>query len=641
MTSFIWRAAPGDCIFSVTDEPQRKEIYEMRVTGSRPGRAAASAALIIIASIVPASPMHAQALFGGGGELVEVEIRHSPTVFHPGTTGNIALIADIREGWHINSSSPLDEYLIPTVLEIEVPEGFELLGVLYPEPEIGSLAFSEGRMSLYHGTVTFGAVVRTGAGVEPGEYEVRAVLKYQGCNDMTCLEPSLATASAAVRVGTSAETADITDIEIFAGPPFVDGEGRPVSLARSEGGEDSLGDMIESRGLILTFIFIFLGGLALNLTPCVYPLIPITVSYFGGQAGGRASRTFVLALFYVLGMSVTYSVLGTAAAMTGGLFGAALQNPLVIALIAAVLLGLAASMFGFWEIRMPAFLQRRTGKAKQGRWGAIVMGLTVGIVAAPCIGPFISGLLIYVGEIGSPVLGFLMFFTLAWGMGTPFLVLGMLSGSISRLPQSGHWMVWARKIFGFILIMMAVYFARHILGDRAATVLYAVIAASAGIYLGFVDRTPQAGRGFAIVKKAVGIAWLVVAAAIIFRPSEPDGMEWQPYSDEMLAGAREEGRPVMIDFSADWCIPCRELEHETFTDPGVMEAAEGFVRLKVDLTAPDARTGEIKERFGVRGVPTIVFFGRTGEEPEGSRITGFVEPETFLERMKKAGGDTD
>ncbi len=600
---------------------------------------AAAAALIVLAAALPA-PGSCQALFGGESDLVEVEGLYSPSVFHPGTTGNIALVATIREGWHINSSAPLDKYLIPTSMEIEAPEGFEVLAVLYPEPEMGKLAFSDARMSLYHGKVTFGGIIKVADDVVPGRYKIRVSLRYQGCNDMTCLEPSMAATDIEVRVGTSSETADLVARDVFGAPPFVDGQGRPVTAAGAER-EESFGDMIEARGLVLTFVFIFLGGLALNLTPCVYPLIPITVSYFGGQAGGRTSRTFVLALFYVLGMSLTYSVLGTAAALTGGLFGAALQNPVVIAIIAAVLLGLSASMFGLWEIRMPSFLSRRTGKARQGVWGAVVMGLTVGIVAAPCIGPFVSGLLIYVGEMGSPVMGFFMFFTLAWGMGMPFLFLGVVSGSISKLPQSGHWMVWARKIFGFILIMMAVYFARHLLGSSATTALYAVIAASAGVYLGFLDRTPQTGRPFAVIRKTIGIVWLAAAAAIVFWPEGSEGIEWQPYSNEMLAEAGREDRPVMIDFSADWCIPCRELEHRTFNDPGVMKAAEGFLAMKVDLTSPDERADRIKERFGIRGVPTVVFFDSTGAEIRGSRVTGFLEPGEFLERMKKAGGETN
>ena len=586
-----------------------------------------------------AVPATAQ-LFSQSGNLVDTDGYASLTVFHPGSTGFIAVRAAIKDEWHINSDSPLDKYLIPTILTVSAPEGIVVKGILYPEPEMLKLEISDGKMPLYHGTVNFGAIIEFSADIEPGEYTIRAALKYQGCNNMTCLEPATAIVEITVKVGTMEELGETAHDEIFLSPPFVDGRGAQVS-AGTEEGDSGFGDILEEHGLILAFIFIFLGGLALNLTPCVYPLIPITVSYFGGQADGKTSRTFVLTLFYVLGMSITYSILGTIAATTGGLFGSALQNPWVILFIAGILVGLATSMFGLWELRMPTFLSRRTGQAKQGRWGALIMGLTVGIVAAPCIGPFVFGLLTYVGETGKPVLGFLMFFTLAWGMGTPFIVLGTLSGSIQKLPQSGHWMVWVRKIFGFILLMMALYFARHILGSTITNIGYFVIALIAGLMLWPLDRTPQKGRGFTILKAIGGAAWLITAAAVLAMPGGPfraalehEGIDWETFSEERIAEARSDGKPVMIDFSADWCIPCREFDHKTFTDEAVKDYAESFVRLKMDLTTIDNEKKRIKRDFGVRGVPTIIFLDSSGEEKSGDRVTGFIGPDRFLERMK-------
>jgi len=586
-----------------------------------------------------AVPATAQ-LFSQSGNLVDTDGYASLTVFHPGSTGFIAVRAAIKDEWHINSDSPLDKYLIPTILTVSAPEGIVVKGILYPEPEMLKLEISDGKMPLYHGTVNFGAIIECSADIEPGEYTIRAALKYQGCNNMTCLEPTTAIEEITVKIGTMEELGETAHDEIFLSSPFVDSRGAQVG-AGTEDDDNGFGDMLEEHGLILAFIFIFLGGLALNLTPCVYPLIPITVSYFGGQADGKTSRTFVLTLFYVLGMSITYSILGTIAATTGGLFGSALQNPWVIFFIAAILVGLATSMFGLWEFRMPTFLSRRTGKAKQGRWGALIMGLTVGIVAAPCIGPFVLGLLTYVGETGKPVLGFLMFFTLAWGMGTPFIVLGTISGSISKLPQSGYWMIWVKKIFGFILLMMALYFARHILGSTITNIGYFVIALIAGLMLWPFDRTPQKGRGFTILKAVVGAAWLITAAAVLAMPGGPfraalehEGIDWETFSEERIAEAKSDGKPVIIDFSADWCIPCHELDHKTFTDEAVKDYAESFVRLKMDLTTIDNEKRRIKRGFGIRGVPTIIFLDSSGEEKSGDRVTGFIGPDRFLERMK-------
>ena len=289
---------------------------------------------------------------------------------------------------------------------------------------------------------------------------------------------------------------------------------------------------------------------------------------------------------------------------------------------------------------MPTFLSRRTGQAKQGRWGAIIMGLTVGIVAAPCIGPFVLGLLIYVGETGKPVLGFLMFFTLAWGMGTPFILLGTLSGSLAR---PGHWMVWVKKIFGFILILMAVYFARYILGSTITNILYVIITLTAGLVLWPFDRTPQEGKAFKVIRAVVGLVWLASAVFILTMPGGPfraalehDGIEWEEFSEARIAEAKAEGKPVMIDFSAGWCIPCRELDHKTFTDDAVIEYSEEFVRLKMDLTTIDGEKKRIKRDFGIRGVPTIIFLDTSGEENAAARVTGFIGPDVFLERMKGA-----
>ena len=595
-------------------------------------------ALLMIIAATAASPAPAQ-LFSQSGNLVDTDGFASLTVFHPGSTGFIAARASINDEWHINSDSPLDKYLIPTALEITAPDGIIIRGILYPEPEMLKLEISDQKMPLYHGTVNFGAIIEISSDIEPGEYRIRAALKYQGCNNMTCLEPAVAIEEITVKVGTMEEIGEMSHDEIFLAPPFVDGTGAQVTAG--SGDEDSsFGEMLEQHGLILAFILIYLGGLALNLTPCVFPLIPITVSYFVNQSDGKTSRTFVLTLFYVLGMSITYSILGTIAATTGGLFGSALQNPWVIFFIAAVLVGLATSMFGLWEFRMPAFLSRRTGQAKQGRWGAIMMGLTVGIVAAPCIGPFVLGLLIYVGETGRPVLGFLMFFTLAWGMGTPFILLGTLSGSLAR---PGHWMVWVKKIFGFILVMMALYFARHILGSTITNIGYTAIALTAGLMLWPFDRTPQEGKPFKVIRAVIGAVWLLSAIFILTMPGGPfrealehDGIEWEAFSEARIAEAKAEGRPVMIDFSAGWCIPCRELEHKTFTDEAVIEYSESFIRLKMDLTTIDGEKKRIKRDFGVRGVPTIIFLDTSGEERSASRVTGFIGPGLFLERMKGA-----
>ncbi len=196
--------------------------------------------------------------------------------------------------------------------------------------------------------------------------------------------------------------------------------------------------------ILWTLLGIFVGGMALNLTPCVYPLLPITVSYFGGKSGQGQGRLLVHGLFYLTGLALTNSTLGVAAALTGGLMGALLQNPLVLITVAVVLVLLATSLFGFWELRLPGRLTQAASRSYAGYFGSLFMGLTLGVVAAPCIGPFVLGLLTWVASLGAPWLGFLVFFTLSLGLGLPLFILAMFSGSLEKLPRSGEWMLWVR-----------------------------------------------------------------------------------------------------------------------------------------------------------------------------------------------------
>ena len=242
--------------------------------------------------------------------------------------------------------------------------------------------------------------------------------------------------------------------------------------------------------MIWTLLGIFAGGMALNLTPCVYPLIPITVSYFGGQAakGGQGRKLVAHGLCYMLGLAVTNSVLGVVAALTGGLMGAMLQNPIVLAVVAAVLILFATSLFGLWELRLPRGLTQAAAKSYTGYFGSLFMGLTLGVVAAPCIGPFVLGLLTWVASMGSPWLGFLIFFTLSLGLGLPLFFLAMFSGQIEKLPRSGGWMIWVRKLMGWVLVGMAVHFIRPVLPGPWGTILLAAVALAAGLHLGWIDK---------------------------------------------------------------------------------------------------------------------------------------------------------
>jgi thiol:disulfide interchange protein DsbD len=282
---------------------------------------------------------------------------------------------------------------------------------------------------------------------------------------------------------------------------------------------------------------------------------------------------------------------------------------------------------------------------RQGSLGALFMGATVGIIAAPCIGPFVLGLLTYVGTTGNPALGFSLFFTLALGLGLPFLVLATASGSLAALPRSGSWMIWVKKVFGFILIGMALYFltrSPRLVPERLFLPGLAILSLAAALVLAFLDHTRTPARGFQWIKRATGFAGVAMCAGFLIVPqflAHDSGITWSDYNEETLAAALSAGRPVIIDFTADWCIPCKELDHWTFAAPPVVERARSFVTLKADLS--DSRSpavSTLKERYRVLGVPTVVFLTPDGTEIPHLRVTGVIPPEEFLTRMDHALG---
>jgi thiol:disulfide interchange protein DsbD len=611
-------------------------------------------------------------------DIITVKLISSVDKLQPGAANRLALEIQIKAPYHINSVELTEEYMIPTSVSLTGPEGVDFGKLEFPEAVLKTLSFSDTPLSVYEGTLRVFSTITLPGSFDGREITVTGAVGYQACDDQACLPPAELEFRQAFPVAAKGELVTVINLPIFASAPLamkaVEAEGAKQQQTGTErlGSESAaaqkteeataieegaFSSTVEERGLLLTFILIFLGGLGLNLTPCVYPLIPITIGYFGGQAQGRKGGVFSHAVLYVLGMALTYSTLGVIAALTGSLFGGAMQNPIVLILVAIVMVALALSMFNLYEFRLPSFLTKLAGGGQKGYFGTLLMGLTVGLVAAPCIGPFVLGLLTYVGARGQVLLGFLMFFVLALGLGLPFLFLAVFSGSLDRLPRSGLWMVWVRTIFGFVLLGMAVYFLRPIFPD---TLFYhltlAIILLVGGIYLAWLEPSKIGGKVFPLLRQLIGILFFAGALILTVQgvreyvreslqkaPSAggsvlpSGGIQWASYSDDKLEQAAAEARPVLMDFYADWCIPCKELDKQTFAQPEVVEMSRNFVMLKVDLTSSsNFVSARLKNQFQIKGVPTLVLLKPDGSEAVDLRIVGFVKKEKLLAAMEKA-----
>ncbi|HQR45169.1 MAG TPA: cytochrome c biogenesis protein CcdA [Thermoanaerobaculia bacterium] len=539
-----------------------------------------------------------------------------------GTTFRLAVVADVKAGWHVNSHRPNEDFLIPT--EVSLPEvpGLRFEVPSYPAHREMKFAFSEKPLAVYEGRVVFRVDGVVDAAAAPGPRTLVAAVEFQPCNDEQCLPPARVEARLTLEVAPAGTRAASANTALFGGAA----PRAPAGVAGSGA------DLFAGKSLPFVLALVFLSGLALNLTPCVYPLIPITVGFFARQGSGKTSRTFGLAVAYVLGMSVTYSALGVFAALSGSLFGAWLQKPAVLVGIALLVVALALSMFGLYEIQAPHAITDRTG-SKAGPLGALTMGLFVGFVAAPCIGPFVLSLLTYVAAKGSVATGLGLFFTLAMGLGLPYLVLGTASGSLSKLPRSGEWMEAVRRVFGFALLALAVWFLRPLLPPRLWEIGVAVPLLAGGLWILFLEKSGRDLKWFLPVRAAVAIGLLAAGAAFAVPRKAAAQLSFSPYSEAALAAAA--GRPVMIDFAADWCLPCKELEHKTFTDPDVIAAGRAWTFLKADLTRTGSPEVEaLKEKWRIQGVPTLIFLGPDGKEA-GERVVGFEPPETFVRRLAR------
>jgi len=407
-----------------------------------------------------------------------------------------------------------------------------------------------------------------------------------------------------------------------------------------DGDSDSFTYWVSRYGIAGGCLGAYLGGILVSLTPCVYPMIVITVSVFGANPTKNRSRAILLSSAFVGGLCAMYTPLGVAAGLTGNLFGAALASPWVVGAIVVVLVALAASMFGFWEMALPAAWQTRlSGVGGVGPGGAFLMGLVAGILAAPCAGPVTVALLTFVGTSGNPWLGALYFLAYALGIGTLFFLVGAFAFS---LPQGGRWTESVKSLFGVAILVMAAYYLR-LVWPQLAEVPWrslwllgpALVACLAGLALGAVHLSLAGASPGQKVRKLLALGLLAGGASVLLWASLTVGeaIAWRDDYSAAMAEARDQDRPVLLDFTADWCGACQELARETFSHGEVALEAQRFVAVRVDATRHTPAIEQIMEAHEVRGLPTVLLLSAEGAEE--ARVTEFIEAGPMLELLRQ------
>lgn len=567
--------------------------------------------------------MSALAQFGpapgpGGPPELGVTTYQQTTGAAPGETARLAVVIEIPEGWHINAHKPLDEYLIPTEVTLEPPEGFTIEGVAYPDPVLASFSFSDEKLAVYEHTAAIGIVVAVGEGIAPGDYDLPGTLRYQACNDTVCAPPKTVSftaklavvapgaevseqkmdvfesidfgkAAAAVTPEPPEETSTEPPAEDFGAGDWSDLAGDFSVTGRNSGymGSEAFIEWVEGveagtidsdlnvfagKSALAIILLTLLGGLALNLTPCVLPLIPINLAIIGaGAQAGSRGRGFALGGVYGLAIALVYGILGVLAVLTGSSFGSINASPWFNLVVAIVFVLLALAMFDIITIDFTRFQNKvNIDKSRKGTFYlAFGMGAVAALLAGACVAPVVIFVILLARDLyqANPI-ALALPFLLGVGMALPWPFLG---AGLSFLPKPGGWMTKVKYAFGVFILAFAAYYG----------------------YLSYELFTERYGVDEAQVASSV------------------EGLDAEGWTDSLadgLARAKAEGKPVLIDFWATWCKNCLTMNETTFKDPQVKETLADYVKVKYQAQQPDASPArDVMDQFGVGGLGLPVY----------------------------------
>ncbi len=421
--------------------------------------------------------------------------------------------------------------------------------------------------------------------------------------------------------------------------------------------EEKIASTLKNESLWAILLTFFGFGLLLSLTPCIFPMIPILSSIIVGTKNITTKKAFFLSLVYVLAMALTYTIAGVLAGLFGSNIQAAFQNPWVISIFALIFVALAFSMFGFYEIGLPSSIATKLAKksdeagSKGGVIGVAIMGFLSALIVGPCVAPPLAGALIYISQTGDAALGGLALFALSLGMGAPLLAIGTGAGKF--MPKPGPWMTGISRVFGVVMLGVAIWMLERILPASITLLLWAALLIGSAIYLRVFETIEKGAHWFNYFKKTIGMLLFIYGLFLFFGAFtgannilDPLKILKERHTNTVLVEKKSEfkkiyslkelneilkvsKKPVLLDFYADWCISCKELEHNTFSDNRVKKEFEQFTLVQADLTANSDENKELLKHFNIFGPPAILFF-KDGKELKKYRVIGYKNPEEFL-----------
>ncbi|MFP4278716.1 MAG: protein-disulfide reductase DsbD [Halochromatium sp.] len=569
--------------------------------------------------------------------------------------------------WRIAPETYLYEEKIE--LTLEDAEGVQLGSYELPAAEIKSDTVRPdgtiGDVAIYQDAVELSVPLLR---ADEDATEVTLVANYQGCAERGICYPPV-TDRQRLALPPAVTTVALTEPAGADRGANAGADEDPAAATAPErvSEQDQIAARLANTGIFGALAIFFVLGLLLAFTPCVFPMIPILSGIIAGQGDRITTRkAFFLSLAYVLAMALTYAIVGVIAGLFGANLQATFQNAWVLAAFAAIFVALSLSMFGFYDLQLPSSVQTKLtqlSNQQQGGTltGAAIMGALSALIVGPCVAPPLMGALIFIGKTGDAVLGFFALLGLGLGMGAPLLAIGTSAGKL--LPRAGGWMDAVKAVFGVLLLAVAVLLIERVLPAAVAMLLWGLLLISSGVYLGALTQHGPEASGWSKLWKSLGVALLLYGVLMLIgvaaggkdtiqplrglAPAAGEAgavaahPEFEPIKsvadlDQAVAEAQAQGQPVMLDFYADWCVSCKEMERYTFPDPAVQQAMERYVLLQADVTANDAADKALmQERFGIPGPPAMLFFDAEGQEQRGWRLVGFVPAADFAAHLNE------